>query len=275
MQLAMRGGCFRVGFRNCLTFQHNGFTLMVDCGAGISPRYALEQGPNFRAIDPDNLRVILTHGHNDHIVGAIKLYDFFPRDFLNFHGSPFTLGRMMKLMEKDRESLWPWQLNAVEPFDTEWLGNNNCRISSFPVEHSIMDPRGWSIQMDGKHIVHLGDIKHLPAESLDYIRRQGIVDYLFLDSTGALDKGYAPDESEFNKLIEPMIANSNKAHRLVIAGFSTNIPRWMQVIALAAKYGKLSSLPEIILVRRSLLAKTPAIAVGIRLLPAFLTAILF
>ena len=237
-EVAILGGCSRVGYQNCTRHQLPELTLLVDLGAGISSRDAIAQGPNFRDLDSENLNCLFTHFHRDHATGVFKLQEWYPDDFIHFYGSPFTLGGIMSLLEKDRESLWPWQFNAVEPYLVEQL-SPDCQISSFPVEHSIMDPRGWSIQAENRHMVHLGDVKYLPVESLAHLEAQGPVDMVFMDATGAYDRGYSPDESKFNELIESMIAASDKKHnRLIIVGFSTHVPRWMSVIRMAAKYGK-------------------------------------
>jgi len=108
--------------------------------------------------------------------------------------------------------------------------------------HSIHQPLGYWVKMDGKLFVHLGDLKCLPVGWQPPYEWQGKKpDVLFLDSTGAFEKGHSPDETTLNDLLyekdnpSKLINRANFADnkRLIIVLFSTNIPRILNIIDMA------------------------------------------
>jgi ribonuclease Z len=64
---------------------------MVDCGEGTQ-RQLLQSGAGFRRLD----RLLLTHGHFDHVLGIPGLFSTLrlrqSTDVMTIHGSPGTAG---------------------------------------------------------------------------------------------------------------------------------------------------------------------------------------
>src|SRR6188768_1377322 len=76
----------------------NEFRFMIDCGEGTQ-RQILRSGLGFRRLD----RILLTHGHLDHILGLGGLASTLGRwealEELNIYGGVSTLARVHGLME--------------------------------------------------------------------------------------------------------------------------------------------------------------------------------
>jgi len=64
--------------------------ILLDCGEGTQ-RQLLRSGVGFRRLD----RLLLTHGHFDHVLGIPGLFSTLPlrqrADILTIHGGPGTL----------------------------------------------------------------------------------------------------------------------------------------------------------------------------------------
>ena len=76
----------------------NEHRFMIDCGEGTQ-RQLLRSGLGFRKLD----KILLTHGHLDHILGLGGLASTLGRweamEELNIYGGAFTLPRVQALME--------------------------------------------------------------------------------------------------------------------------------------------------------------------------------
>ncbi len=77
---------------------HKEFRFMIDCGEGTQ-RQLLRSGLGFRRLD----RILLTHGHLDHILGLAGLASTFSRwemiDRIEIFGGKWALDRVEALME--------------------------------------------------------------------------------------------------------------------------------------------------------------------------------
>jgi ribonuclease Z len=109
--------------------------FMIDCGEGTQ-RQLLRTGLGFRKID----KILLTHGHLDHILGLGGLVSTFSRwesmDALTIYGGQWALQRVQDLMsvvlrggEVDTEI----ELVAIRP-GVIWE-KDTLRITAFPVSH--------------------------------------------------------------------------------------------------------------------------------------------
>jgi ribonuclease Z len=74
-----------------LLVEAGGHRIMVDCGEGTQ-RQLLQSGAGFRRLD----RLLLTHGHFDHVLGIPGLFSTLrlrqSTDVMTIHGSPGTAG---------------------------------------------------------------------------------------------------------------------------------------------------------------------------------------
>ena len=70
---------------------------MVDCGEGTQ-RQLLRSGAGFRRLD----RLLLTHGHFDHVLGIPGLFSTLrlrqSTDVMTIHGSPGTLDVVVRML---------------------------------------------------------------------------------------------------------------------------------------------------------------------------------
>ena len=109
--------------------------FMVDCGEGTQ-RQLLRSGLGFRKLD----KVLLTHGHLDHILGLGGLVSTFSRwesiESLSLYGGHWALRRvedLMKVVLRGGEVDMNLQFVTVRP-GTIWE-SADMTISAFPVTH--------------------------------------------------------------------------------------------------------------------------------------------
>src|SRR5512137_786241 len=76
---------------------HREYRFLIDCGEGTQ-RQILRSGLGFKRLE----RVLLTHGHLDHILGLGGLASTFGRwdaiEAMEIHGGPAALSRVRELM---------------------------------------------------------------------------------------------------------------------------------------------------------------------------------
>ena len=114
----------------------NEHRFMIDCGEGTQ-RQLLRSGLGFRRLD----KILLTHGHLDHILGLGGLASTLGRwetlDELNIYGGGPAVDRVGALMEvvfgRDRLPSVGVALNLLEPGVI--FEDNHFTLSAFPVRH--------------------------------------------------------------------------------------------------------------------------------------------
>lgn len=125
----------------------NEHRFMIDCGEGTQ-RQLLRSGLGFRKLD----KILLTHGHLDHILGLGGLASTLGRweamEELNIYGGAFTLVRVQALMEVvfgvGQIPNAGVELNVMQAgmlFD-----NRHFTLSVFPVQHRGPDCFGFSFE---------------------------------------------------------------------------------------------------------------------------------
>jgi ribonuclease Z len=127
---------------------HRQYRFLIDCGEGTQQQI-LRSGLGFKRLD----KVLLTHGHLDHILGLGGLASTLGRwemlERLQIYGGRSTLARVAKLIfgvvfpEKDPPSaieLVP--LNAGDVIEED----ERFRLSAFPVSHRGPDCFGFLFQ---------------------------------------------------------------------------------------------------------------------------------
>ena len=123
---------------------HNEYRFLVDCGEGTQ-RQILQSGIGFKRLT----RVLLTHGHLDHILGLGGLLSTFLRweaiDELEVFGGRATLERVHDLLYgvvlRGNQPPMPLKMTEIKPgviFDAD-----DFTVTAFPVTHRGPDCLGY------------------------------------------------------------------------------------------------------------------------------------
>ena len=123
---------------------HNEYRFLVDCGEGTQ-RQILQSGIGFKRLT----RVLLTHGHLDHILGLGGLLSTFLRweaiDELEVFGGRATLERVRDLLYgvvlRGNQPPMPLKMTEIKPgtfFDAD-----DFTVTAFPVTHRGPDCLGY------------------------------------------------------------------------------------------------------------------------------------
>jgi len=124
--------------------KHNEYRFLIDCGEGTQ-RQILQSGTGFKNLT----RILLTHGHLDHILGLGGLLSTFLRweaiDELDIFGGYSTLERVQALVYgvvlRGNQPPMPLNLNEIKPgmfFETD-----DFTVTAFPVTHRGPDCLGY------------------------------------------------------------------------------------------------------------------------------------
>ena len=124
--------------------KHDEYRFLVDCGEGTQ-RQILQSGLGFKNLN----RILLTHGHLDHILGLGGLLSTFLRweaiDELEIFGGRSTLDRVHDLLYgvvlRGNQPPMPLKLTEIKPgviFDAD-----DFTVSAFPVSHRGPDCLGY------------------------------------------------------------------------------------------------------------------------------------
>lgn len=124
--------------------KHDEYRFLVDCGEGTQ-RQILQSGLGFKNLN----RILLTHGHLDHILGLGGLLSTFLRweaiDELEIFGGRSTLDRVHDLLYgvvlRGNQPPMPLKLTEIKPgviFEAD-----DFTVSAFPVSHRGPDCLGY------------------------------------------------------------------------------------------------------------------------------------
>ncbi|OQY90881.1 MAG: ribonuclease Z [Anaerolineae bacterium UTCFX1] len=127
--------------------KHDEYRFLVDCGEGTQ-RQILQSGLGFKNLN----RILLTHGHLDHILGLGGLLSTFLRweaiEELEIFGGRSTLDRVHDLLYgvvlRGVQAPMPLKLTEVKPgiiFEA-----NDFSVSAFPVAHRGPDCFGYAFE---------------------------------------------------------------------------------------------------------------------------------
>jgi len=238
------GGIGEVG-KNMTLIEYENDIIVIDCGLGFPE----DDMPGIDLVIPDlsyleanreKIRaVLLTHGHEDHI-GAIP---YFLRSFnVPVYGTALTIGIIRNKLREHRLAFIP-QLITVHAGDKVKAGVFEAEF--IHVNHSIPDSCAICVSTPAGRILHTGDFKldvsPIEGNMMDLTRfgelgRQGIK-LMLCESTNAERHGYTPSERSVGGVLETVFgANADK--RIVVATFSSNVHRVMQIINVSVKYGR-------------------------------------
>ncbi|MCL2406762.1 MAG: ribonuclease J [Defluviitaleaceae bacterium] len=239
------GGIHEIG-KNLYVLEFGEDIIVVDCGVAFPEDDQLGIDlviPDFSYLVKNRDRVkgvILTHGHEDHI-GAVP---YFMRELnVPLYGTTLTLG-LSELKLKEHGLLNTVKRHCIQPGQSFKLGKH-FEIEFISVTHSIAGAVALAIKTPAGVIVHTGDFKidHTPiqGEKMDLQRfaelgKAGVL--LFMcDSTNVELKGYTISERQVAESFEN-IFNKTQNNRIIVATFSSNIPRIQQIVNTAKRHGR-------------------------------------
>jgi ribonuclease Z len=124
--------------------KHNEYRFLVDCGEGTQ-RQILQSGSGFKNLS----RILLTHGHLDHILGLGGLLSTFLRweaiEELDIFGGRSTLERVHALIYgvvlRGNKPPMPLRMNQITP--GTFFEADDFTVTAFPVSHRGPDCLGF------------------------------------------------------------------------------------------------------------------------------------
>jgi ribonuclease Z len=123
---------------------HDEFRFLIDCGEGTQ-RQILQSGLGFKRLN----RVLITHGHLDHILGLAGLLSTFMRwetmDKLEIYGGQWALDRIYDLIYGIvlRGAKPPMDLQLLEVKAGAIFDEDDFTVTAFPVWHRGPDCFGY------------------------------------------------------------------------------------------------------------------------------------
>jgi ribonuclease Z len=132
--------------------KHDEYRFLVDCGEGTQ-RQILQSGTGFKNLT----RILLTHGHLDHILGLGGLMSTFMRweaiEELDIFGGRTTLDRVHDLIYgvvlRGNQSPMPLRLNEIKP--GTFFEAADFTITAFSVTHRGPDCLGYIFEGKARH----------------------------------------------------------------------------------------------------------------------------
>lgn len=133
-----------------LVVKHDEHRFLIDCGEGTQ-RQILQSGIGFKRMN----RILLTHGHLDHILGLAGLLSTFMRwesiDKLEIFGGKGALERVHDLLYgvvlRGQESPMPLHLRAIQP--GLLIDEPKFTVTAFLVHHRGPDNYGFLFEEKG------------------------------------------------------------------------------------------------------------------------------
>jgi ribonuclease Z len=138
-----------------------GKRILVDCGEGTQ-RQLLRSGAGFRRIE----RLLLTHGHSDHILGIAGLLSTLglqkSTDVLTLNGGPRTLEVVARMLA----GLWgegraPVSLELVSIVEGEIFNEGDFAATCFPIRHRDTDSFGFCFESAARRHLQSDRLKAL------------------------------------------------------------------------------------------------------------------
>lgn len=131
--------------------KHDEYRFLIDCGEGTQ-RQILQSGTGFKNLT----RILLTHGHLDHILGLGGLMSTFLRweavDELDIFGGRSALDRVHDLVYgvvlRGHQPPMPLRLNEIKP--GTFFESDDFTVTAFPVTHRGPDCLGYSFEVKAR-----------------------------------------------------------------------------------------------------------------------------
>jgi ribonuclease Z len=124
--------------------QHGEYRFLIDCGEGTQ-RQILQSGIGFKRIN----RILITHGHLDHILGLAGLLSTFMRwetvESMEIYGGKSALERVHDLLYGVvlRGTKAPMPIEMVTLTPGTFFENADFSVTAFPVYHRTPDNLGY------------------------------------------------------------------------------------------------------------------------------------
>lgn len=124
--------------------QHDEYRFLIDCGEGTQ-RQILQSGIGFKRLN----RILITHGHLDHILGLAGLLSTFMRwesiDDLEIYGGASALDRIRDLLYGVvlRGGAPPMPIKLIPIKKGVFFETDDFSITAFPVSHRGPDCLGY------------------------------------------------------------------------------------------------------------------------------------
>jgi ribonuclease Z len=124
--------------------QHDEYRFLIDCGEGTQ-RQILQAGVGFKRMS----RILITHGHLDHILGLAGLLSTFMRweaiEGMEIYGGRAALERIHDLLYgvvlRGAQPPMPIEMIPLEP--GKFFEGDDFTITAFPVYHRTPDSLGY------------------------------------------------------------------------------------------------------------------------------------
>jgi ribonuclease Z len=132
--------------------KHDEFRFLVDCGEGTQ-RQILQAGIGFKRLN----RILITHGHLDHILGLAGLISTLLRwetiDTLEIYGGKAALNRINDLIYGVvlRGNHSPFDLALVPVEEGVIIDEKEFIVTAIPVQHRGPDNFGYLFQEKGRY----------------------------------------------------------------------------------------------------------------------------
>ncbi len=123
---------------------HNEYRFLIDCGEGTQ-RQILQSGIGFKRME----RVLITHGHLDHILGLAGLVSTFTRwetaERLEIWAGRWALQRIQTLLNEIvlKGARLPFPLSFREIKPGQIFADKSFTVTAFPVSHRGADSFGF------------------------------------------------------------------------------------------------------------------------------------
>lgn len=148
-----------------LVVKHDEYRFLVDCGEGTQ-RQILQSGIGFKRLN----RILITHGHLDHILGLAGLLSTFMRwesiDELEIAGSGGAIDRIRELLYgvvlRGTRPPMPVTLRSIEP--GLYFEGEDITITAFPVHHRGAESLGYIFEEKGRRpfLPEKAEALHIP-----------------------------------------------------------------------------------------------------------------
>lgn len=132
--------------------KHDEYRFLIDCGEGTQ-RQILQAGIGFKRLN----RILITHGHLDHILGLAGLISTLLRwetiDSLEIYGGKAALNRINDLIYGVvlRGNHSPFDLALVPIEEGVFIEEKEFSVTAIPVQHRGPDNYGYLFQEKGRY----------------------------------------------------------------------------------------------------------------------------